>query len=198
MNSSPSEVDFSQLKPVAAPRTATSRESATRQAHALIAAAEAEAERIRSEAFAAGYADGREQLLAEMTPSVDALNAAVDAVRALEADMADRVEPQAVELAVQVAERVVAGAIEVTPERVLDVVRGALRTLVERERITVLVHPDDLSLVREALPELEAHEERRVTRGGAIVRTALGEVDASIETKLERAREAMLEELSRS
>jgi flagellar assembly protein FliH len=198
MSSSPSEVDFSQLKPVASAHTPRSRESASRQARSLLAAAEAEAERIRAEAFAAGYADGREQLLAEMTPSVDALAAAVDAVRALEADVADRVEPQAVELAVQVAERVVASAIDVSPERVLDVVRGALRTLVERERITVLVHPDDLSLVREALPELEAHEERRVTRGGAVVRTAFGEVDASIETKLARAREAMLEELSQS
>ena len=41
------------------------------------------------------------------------------------------------------------GAIAVEPERVVDVVRGALRRLVERERVTVLVHPDDLELVRE-------------------------------------------------
>jgi flagellar assembly protein FliH len=91
---------------------------------------------------------------------------------------------------------VVAAAVQVSPERVLDVVRGALRTMVERERVLVLVHPDDLALVREALPEVEVHEERRVTRGGAIVRTHLGEVDASLETKLARAREALLAELS--
>jgi flagellar assembly protein FliH len=64
--------------------------------------------------------------------------------------------------------------------------------------VTVLVNPSDVELVREALPELDVHEERRVSRGGAVVRTSLGEVDASIETKLARAREAMLEELTRS
>jgi flagellar assembly protein FliH len=196
MSLSPEAVDFSQLTPVAPPEPAPSLESAARQARALVAAAEAEAARIRSEAFAQGYAAGRDELLAGMAPSVEAFGAAVAGVRALEADVADRVEPQAVALAVSVAERVVAGVIAAEPERVVDVVRGALRTLVERERIVVLVHPEDVELVREALPELEVHEERRVTRGGAVVRTALGEVDATIETKLERAREAMLTELS--
>ena len=33
--------------------------------------------------------------------------------------------------------------------------------------------------------------ERRVARGGAIVRTPDGEVDARVETKLERAREVV-------
>jgi len=199
MSSSPSAgFDFGQLTPVAPPQPAPSMESAARQARALVAAAEAEANRIRSEAFAQGLAAGREEIRVELQPSADAFVAAIDGVRALEGDLADRLEPQAVELAIQVAERVVAGVIEADPARVLDVVRGALRTLIERERVSVLVHPSDVALVREALPEFEVHEERRVSRGGAVVRTALGEIDASIETKLARAREAMLSELSAS
>jgi flagellar assembly protein FliH len=128
-------------------------------------------------------------------------------VRALQADAADRVEREAVELAMHVAERVVAGALATQPERLLDIVRGALRTIVEREHVTVLVHPDDLDLMRESVAELtgslggiehlEVQEERRVARGGAILRTSFGEVDARIETKLERARAAIEQELSR-
>ena len=76
--------------------------------------------------------------------------------------------------------------------------RGALRTLISRDGVTVLVHPDDVALLREAMPDLDVHEERRVTRGGAIVRTSLGEVDAQLETKLDRARAALLEELGSS
>ena len=56
-------------------------------------------------------------------------------------------EAQAVDLALCIAEKVVGGALAVEPERVLEAVRGALRALVERERVTVLVHPDDLELV---------------------------------------------------
>ncbi len=79
--------------------------------------------------------------------------------------------------------------------------RGALRGIVERERVTVLVHPEDLELVREAMDELratlggiehcEVQAERRVSRGGAIVRTQDGDVDARVETKLLRAREVV-------
>jgi flagellar biosynthesis/type III secretory pathway protein FliH len=85
------------------------------------------------------------------------------------------------------------------------VVRGALRAIVERERLVIQVHPDDLDIVREGLDELtgslggiehvEVQEERRVPRGGAVVRTAVGEVDATIRTKLDRAREAVVQEL---
>ena len=42
----------------------------------------------------------------------------------------------------------------------------------------------------------EVQAERRVTRGGAVVRTADGEIDAALETKLARAREVLDDELA--
>jgi flagellar biosynthesis/type III secretory pathway protein FliH len=196
MSSSLNDFDFGQLTPAAPPEPAQSFTEAAQQARSVVAAAEAEADRIRAQAHAEGFAAGREDARQELAPAAQAFGEAMAAVRSLEAEMADRLEPQAVELALQVAERVVSGALALQPERLLDIVRGALRTIVERERVTVFVHPEDLVLMREALPDLEVHEERRVGRGGAILRTQLGEVDARVETKLERAREAMLEELS--
>ncbi|MEA2430434.1 MAG: flagellar assembly protein FliH [Thermoleophilaceae bacterium] len=213
MNSSPDaavDVDFGPLTPVAPPEPAPSLEQAARSARRLVAAAEAEADRVRDEARAAGHAEGlaagRAEALAEAAPSLSAAVAALAAVRAMEADATDRVERHAVDLAMQVAERVVAGTIAVSPERLLDVVRGALRTIIERERVTLLVHPEDLDLMREGVAEvtgalggiehIEVQEERRVARGGAILRTRVGEVDARIETKLERVRSAIEKELS--
>jgi flagellar assembly protein FliH len=213
MSSSPDaavDVDFGPLTPVAPPEPAPSLEQAALNARRLVAAAEAEADRIRDEARAAGrtegLAAGRAEALAQAAPSLSAAAEALTAVRALEADLAERVEAQAVELALQVAERVVAGTIAVAPERLLDVVRGALRTIIERERVTLLVHPEDLDLMREGVAEvtgalggiehIEVQEERRVARGGAILRTRVGEVDARIETKLARVRSAVEKELS--
>ena len=98
-------------------------------------------------------------------------------------------------------------AIAVEPERVADAVRGALRRLVERDRVLVLVNPDDLDVVREhadalvaelgGIEHLGVEADRRVGRGGAIVRTGEGEVDATLETKLGRAREVVEHELGR-
>src|SRR3954453_15564056 len=111
----------------------------------------------------------------------------------------------ALELCLRIAEQALAGAVAAQPERVVDVVRGALRRVVERDRVTILVNPDDLDLVRSASERLVAElggiehcdvqAERRVGRGGAIVRTVEGEVDASLATKLARAREVLEEEL---
>jgi flagellar biosynthesis/type III secretory pathway protein FliH len=78
-------------------------------------------------------------------------------------------------------------------------VQGALRRISDRRTITVLVNPADLEVVRKAVGQLTAQgsgvelcdvqAEERVEVGSAIVRTADGEVDASVDTQLERARE---------
>ena len=180
---------------------------------AVVAGARAEADAIREQAraegFALGHAEGaaaaRTEALAQLAPAVQALHAAVAALEAERAELSDRVEAGAVDLALELAGKIVAGAVQARPETVLDVVRGALRCFMERERVQVLVNPDDLGIVREAMDGLAAElggidhvevlEERRIGRGGAIVRTATAQVDASLQTKLERAREVIAMEL---
>jgi len=174
-----------------------------------LAAAQAEADAIRAQARAEGHADGLEAGLAEgraqVAAALGALEAAVADVRAAREASAEAVERDAVELALRLAEKIVAGTLEAEPERVLDVVRGALRRLAERRHVTVLVNPDDLELVRTSaegfaaelggIEHCEVQAERRIARGGAIVRTDEGQVDASIETQLARARELVAAEL---
>jgi flagellar assembly protein FliH len=140
-----------------------------------------------------------------MAAAVAALAAAADALAAERDRLAGEVEVAAVELGLKIAEQALAAAVAAQPERVVDVVRGALRRLVDRDRVTILVNPDDMELVRAAAPTLvaelggiehcEVQAERRVGRGGAIVRTVEGEVDATLDTKLARAREVLEEEL---
>jgi flagellar assembly protein FliH len=131
---------------------------------------------------------------------VAALEQAVEQARALRDAMVEEAEGRAAHFALAIAEKVVAGALEVEPERVLDVVRGALRGLLDGDRIVVCVHPDDVELVRAAGlgtldAQVEVHGERRVARGGALVRTSVGEVDARIERKLDAVRVLVTAEL---
>jgi flagellar assembly protein FliH len=163
--------------------------------------AEADAAAVYASSREEGLRAGREEALAALAPAVEALAVAVEAVRADQVARAARLEAHAVDLALFLAERVLGGALAVQPELVVEAVRGALRGIVERERVTVLVHPEDLDVVREAMDELrvtlggieycEVQAERRVTRGGAVVRTPDGDVDARVDTKLQRAREVV-------
>jgi flagellar assembly protein FliH len=122
-------------------------------------------------------------------------------VESLRAEVAETVERDAIELALALAEKILGGALKARPETVMDVVRGALRRVSERRKIAVLVNPADLDTVRSAIGELTApgsgveicdlQSDERVAIAGAIVRTAEGEVDASVTTQLERAREVV-------
>jgi flagellar assembly protein FliH len=124
----------------------------------------------------------------------------------MRSDAAASVEVDAVDLALRIAEQAIGAAIAADPELVVEAVRGALRRLVERDRVLILVNPDDLELVRDHVSRLvgelggiehcEVQAERRVRPGGAIVRTSEGEVDATLETKLARAREVLDHELA--
>jgi flagellar assembly protein FliH len=202
------EFSFAELAPAPASSFARPSAPSAPSAHSVLEAAahaEAEAESARAAAREEGYADGlaagRAEALAALGPAAAALEEALAGSRQDAAANTERLEAQAVDLALYIAEKVVGGAVAVEPARVLEAVRGALRSLVERERVTVLVHPDDLELVTESIGEIRAslggiehcdvQAERRVGRGGAVVRTPEGDVDARLETKLVWAREVV-------
>src|ERR687890_102453 len=73
--------------------------------------------------------------------------AAPPSIADLRGEVADQVERGAVALGLRIAEQALGAAIEVDPDRVVETVRGALRRLTERERVTILVNPEDLDAV---------------------------------------------------
>ena len=123
---------------------------------AVAAPPEIDVDAVRAEGFNDGYTAGAADARAAVEPAVAALQSAATELAALRADVAERTERAAVELALQIAGQVLQGAIAVDPERVVDAVRGALRRLVERDRVLLLVHPDDLDVVREHAATLVA------------------------------------------
>jgi flagellar assembly protein FliH len=188
---------FEQLEPSApSPREQPAR---------IIEQAAAEAEGIREQARAEGYAEGRragqEQGAAEVSSAARALEQALRDIATLRAEVADAVEIDAIELALELAGKILATALELRPELILEVIQGALRRLGDRRRITVAVNPDDLETVRQMIGELpvggsgiehcEVLADERLGVGGVIVRAVEGEVDASVQTQLERAREVI-------
>jgi flagellar assembly protein FliH len=172
----------------------------------VLAAAWAEAEHIRQQARidgeAAGYAAGMQRAQDEFQVVSDglvrALGEAAQALAGTRAELVESLTRQAADVSLGVGRQIVAGAVEVKPELVMDVIRGAIRRLSERHRLTVLVNQDDLELVSNSLERLrlelggiefmEVLADRRIERGGTIVQTEYGEIDATIATQIENAR----------
>ena len=171
----------------------------------VLALARAEAEQIRAAAAAegreAGYAAGLAEAHSAVGPACTALDAAARGIIAAHEEFVSLAEAHAVELALALAEKVIGVTLELRPELVVEIATGALRRAAERDHAVLHVNPDDLQLVRDASGDLSAAlggirrfeivPERRVVRGGCLVRTAEGEIDATVLTQLDRAREVL-------
>ena len=104
-------------------------------------------------------------------------------------------------LVLAVAEQVIHCEVQANPEVILSTLQKALQTAISSDEYHVKVHPDDLAVVMENKPlflasvsglkniTLEADE--KVSRGGCLIESELGQVDASIEGQLEELRQQL-------
>jgi len=188
---------FEQLEPSQPqPRDAPAR---------MLAQAQLEAEQIREQARSEGYAEGRsaghEYGATEMDLATRALGEAMQDIESLRVELVAAIEHDAIQLGLQLAEKILGGSRQLPSERILKTVQGGLRRVTDRRKIAVLINPAELEAVSSAIAELtsgssgvelcDIQADERVEPGGAIVRTAEGEVDASVGTQLERAREVV-------
>jgi flagellar biosynthesis/type III secretory pathway protein FliH len=184
------------------------RDAASR-AQALVAQAQAEAESIHAASRAAGHdegvAAGRTEIEAQLAQTVSSLQSLIDEARAQRQIVIESAEPELVKLAMSIAERIVHEQITVDPNVVVENVRQALTRLVGREVVTLRVNPADLDTIRahrdtianaNDVEHLRVVEDQRVDRGGVIVETDAGTIDAKVSTQIREARRTLLAEPS--
>ena len=105
-----------------------------------------------------------------------------------------------INLALESAQKIVAG-LPINPELIQAVVREALRQVEDTAEIAIQLHPEDLALLRKhnspilnGVPEtgpLRFSSSADVTRGGCLVQTRFGLIDARRETKVEQLRQTL-------
>jgi flagellar assembly protein FliH len=152
-----------------------------------------------------GYADGVSEGRAQAAAETEGLRSTLELVvqelwEHREAVLAE-VEPDVVRLALEVARRVVGDVASKERSVVERTVTEALRRVSGRDHLTLRINPEDLEPVRaererwlalvEGVEHLEIVEDRRVPRGGALVTTRSGSVDARWTTQLAEIERAL-------
>jgi flagellar biosynthesis/type III secretory pathway protein FliH len=160
------------------------------EARTLVAAARAEAETIRLAAGEAGREEGLARALECMT------RAALERDRLLRAS-----REQLVELAFDIAGRVLASIAEGDRRLVVETAARALELARRRAEIRLRAHPEDLEALRAAesrlleqlqrAPRIAFEGDAGVGRGGVVVETEGGIIDARLATQLEGLRRAL-------
>jgi flagellar assembly protein FliH len=168
-------------------------DEATRRAQTL-------AEDARRNGYDSGYANGVQEVNASMAAMIATLGEIVDSARIERHALLGAAEPELVRLAVGIAERVLHQQIALDPGVVVEMARAAIARIVDRERITVRVNPADIEQMRGHRDELLALgdvknmrviEDQRVDRGGVILETDAGSIDAKISTQLAEVRKIL-------
>lgn len=183
------------------------------QAQELAKQAQESASQAREEASAQGYQEGFTQgnqaALSEMQQTIQlAVEKAERIVKLAEQEACQMVidaERQIIEIALAVASKVLAREIEENPITILPIVKEALGKVKDQDHIVIRVNPEDYEMVLMAKRDLQLMVGREhavsvaadhiVPIGGCIIDTALGTVDAKLDTKLEMVHKAIQETL---
>ena len=150
-------------------------------------------------AYERGRQDGEhalsEQLLRQRKETVELQSGVIDSLRRAVSQVIQETEGAVIDLALAAAQKIVAG-MPVSVELVENVIKEALKQAEGSTEIAVLLHADDLALLRlhnasllNGLPEtgpLRFVSSSEVSRGGCLVQTRFGMIDARRETKLDQ------------
>ncbi len=158
-------------------------------------------EAIEREAFGKGYAEGERAGEAAASARIDAmLQRLADTVReisALRAGVMRRSERELVRLSLAMAERIVRREIDIDRDLLAVMARVAIDRLGENAVATIHLHPADFEAALQRAGgtqpgSVEMVADVNVPRGGCLVRSAFGSIDAGIDAQMRELARALL------
>ncbi len=191
-------------------------ESARLESHQIVERAKLEVERmvkeaemrvadIEHEAYQKGYNAGREigyrEGQGEVRRLIDRLGTILGNAIDVREQIVRESEKLMVEMILMIARKVIKDEIIERKEVVLNNIREALARIKERDRVDIRVnfadlelttaHKDEIVKMMESLRKVNIYEDSRVDRGGVIIETDVGAIDARISTQLKEIEQAI-------
>lgn len=160
-------------------------------------------EALRTEAYAQGLADGQKKMRLELDKALQAFYQAAKELDGMRNDFIHRQSDDLIHLSIGVAEQVIAAELSLKPDVIVSVVSKAMESAFEADEYRIRVNPEDVSVVQENRPLLLANvnglrqiyvqSDENITRGGCVIESNKGQVDARLESKLDEIRQQLRE-----
>ncbi|HET6266716.1 MAG TPA: type III secretion system stator protein SctL [Acidobacteriota bacterium] len=166
-------------------------QKAEQQAEQILSKAMEERERIQGEARDQGYQEGLAQSTEWIVKAKDHYQR-----------VAENSKNDLKILAVKIAEKIVGKALEMDPELINDIVSQAIRTLRQQKNVNIRCHEDDLGILKKNEKEflellgksgvITFTVDSKIQRGGCMIESEIGVVDARLETQLKTLQKILL------
>ena len=169
------------------------------EAARCLASAQEQAAALTTAAYEQGFRQGeeaaRQALIAQLSPVLGAFQQATAEIGHLRATVLQQAEEDIITLAFQLAHKIIQREVLEQREVLATTLKRALEHVVEQDQVIVRVHPDDvhyateikeaLGHVRGDIKTLTVQGDTSVGRGGCVVESSLGTIDARIEAQFE-------------
>jgi flagellar assembly protein FliH len=182
-------------------------EEAKRKAEELEAEIQAKVEKQEREAFSKGHAEGREEGFQEGRREVERLVESLQKIISAAIDKRNEIiqesETQVINLVLLIAKKVIKVISENQRNVVINNVVQALRKLKSRGDVVIRVNLADVELTSEHINDfmkmvenvksVTVLEDSSVDRGGCIIETDFGQIDARVSSQLHEIEEKIVE-----
>jgi flagellar assembly protein FliH len=153
-------------------------------------------------AYLQGKEEGLQQSRERFESSLEMLAQGIEEVSRLRETLLQNSTHDMLRLVMSIARQVIHGEICINREVILATVSKALNAAVRSDSYQIRVNPEDLALVTEKKPLFLAsinglknivfEADPEIARGGCLVESELGEVDATIESQLNEIRRSLI------
>ncbi len=175
------------------------------EAEKIILEAEKKVSEIEHDAYMKGHEAGREEGYnggqAEVMRLIDRLGTIVSTSVDIRDDIIKSSEKLMSEMILLIARKVIKDEIVERREVVINNIKESIKRVKDRDRIDIRVnfadldmttsHKDELIKMMESLKKVNIYEDSRVERGGCIIETDVGAIDARISTQLDAIEESI-------
>ena len=157
----------------------------------------------RETGYREGEAAAAQAARARLDGAIDQLGSAVRELAGYRGRLRRDAERDLVGLSIAIARRVLRREVSLDPETVLGVIKAALEKLDAREVCRVRLHPDEVGLLGRRMEavglgrNVELAADSSIARGGAVVETTRGALDATIEGQLQEIERGLADWMER-
>jgi flagellar assembly protein FliH len=148
----------------------------------------------KKEAYGKGFSEGMESRKKEFLAALKTMAEITREISEFKKKLYSEAEEQMLGLACSVAEKVIQTEVGTNKNIVLGVFREAVKNVVDHDGMKIRLNPDDLRFITEMKPDFllgfngfkntTFEKDASIQRGGVILETVSGEVDARLEQQL--------------